>query len=85
MGKISTYSTATPTLTDKVIGTDTNSNNETNNFTVGSILQLLSTVGTVTLTAYADNNAAIAGGLISGQLYRNAGAAGSSSVVCVVY
>lgn len=58
MGKISTYSTATPTLTDKVIGTDTNSNNETNNFTLSSILALKQISLTSVLTAVDTTNQA---------------------------
>lgn len=86
MAIISTYPIdASVSLDDKLLGTDLEDSSKTKNYTVGSVLQLLSTVATVTLTAYADNTAAIAGGLTAGKLYRNAGVAGSSSVVCVVY
>jgi hypothetical protein len=41
MGKISTYSVlSTPTATDKLIGTDVTSNNETKNFLISDILSL---------------------------------------------
>ncbi len=69
--------------TDILIGTDLEDASKTKNYTVESILQLLSAVS-LTLPVYADNTAASAV-LSVGQLYRNAGVAGSSSVVCVVY
>jgi len=41
MGKISTYTVlSTPTLNDKLIGTDVTTNNETKNFLVGDLLAL---------------------------------------------
>ena len=41
MGKISTYSVlSTPTVNDKLIGTDVNTNNETKNFLVSDLLAL---------------------------------------------
>ncbi len=85
MAIISTYPIdASVNLVDKLIGTDVEDSSKTKNYTVDSILQLLASVS-VTLPIYADNTAAVSGGLVAGQLYRNAGAAGSSSVVCVVY
>tara|TARA_R110000822_G_scaffold123612_2_gene258122 strand:- start:665 stop:913 length:249 start_codon:yes stop_codon:yes gene_type:complete len=82
MAIISTYPIdASVSLQDKLIGTDLEDSSKTKNYTVGSILQLLST----NLPAYADNTAAIAGGLTVNQLYRNAGNGTTSSVVCVVY
>ena len=84
MAIISTYPIdASVNLTDKLIGTDVEDASKTKNYTVDSILQLLAFVS-VTLPVYADNTAASAV-LSAGQLYRNAGVAGSSSVVCVVY
>lgn len=38
MAKISTYATATPALTDSVLGTDDGSSDATKNFTVASLL-----------------------------------------------
>ena len=40
MPKISTYNTVTPTLNDKVIGTDKDNNNATKNFTIADIVAL---------------------------------------------
>lgn len=40
MGKINNYASATPTLSDKVIGTDADNNNETVNFELSEILSL---------------------------------------------
>ena len=82
MAIISTYPIdASVSLADKLIGTDAQDSSKTKNYTVESILQLLS----ANLAVYADNTSAVSGGLTVGQLYRNAGVAGSSSVVCVVY
>ena len=84
MAIISTYPiSGQVNLTDKLVGTDVEDASKTKNYTVDSILQLLAFVS-VTLPVYADNTAAAAV-LSAGQLYRNAGVAGSSSVVCVVY
>ena len=42
MAKISTYAIdATPTLADKVIGTDVNDSNITKNYTLGDIIDLV--------------------------------------------
>jgi hypothetical protein len=85
MGQISTYGNAsTPTIDDKVIGTDIENENVTKNFEVSQILSLLNKA-VVVLPIYTDNTSALAGGLVAGNLYRTAGVAGSSSVVCVVY
>jgi len=40
MPKISSYTTTAPSLTDKLIGTDTTDNSATKNFTVSSVLEL---------------------------------------------
>jgi hypothetical protein len=40
MPKISTYNTVTPTVNDKLIGTDTDENNKTKNFTIADIIAL---------------------------------------------
>jgi hypothetical protein len=85
MGQISTYGNASaPTIDDKVIGTDIENINVTKNFEVSQILSLLNKA-VVVLPIYTDNTSALAGGLVAGNLYRTAGVAGSSSVVCVVY
>ena len=85
MGQISTYGNAsTPTIDDKVIGTDIENENVNKNFEVSQILSLLNKA-VVVLPIYTDNTSALAGGLVAGNLYRTAGVAGSSSVVCVVY
>lgn len=66
MGKISTYSVlSTPTATDKLIGTDVTTNNETKNFTIDSLFTVV-----VTLPVFANNVDALAGGLVIGRLYR---------------
>ncbi len=41
MPKISSYSTTSPALTDKLIGTDANDNSATKNFTVGDVIGLV--------------------------------------------
>ena len=85
MAIISTYPIdGAVSLTDKLIGTDAEEPTKTKNYTVDSILKLLSSVAIV-LPSYSDNTAATVAGLGAGQLYRNAGAAGSSSVICIVY
>ena len=68
MGKISTYSVlSTPIATDKLIGTDVTTNNETKNFTIDSLFTVI-----VTLPVFANNVAALAGGLVIGRLYKTA-------------
>lgn len=85
MGQISTYGIVTaPTLDDKLIGTDIETENATKNFEISQVLGLLSSA-VVTLPVYATNTLAISGGLVAGNIYRNAGVTGSSSIVCVVY
>jgi hypothetical protein len=79
MGKISSYTIiSAPALTDKLIGTDVTPNNETKNFLISSLLQLLPSA-VLTLPTYASNAAALAGGLVQGQLYASA-----SGVVSIV-
>ena len=85
MAIISTYPIdVSVNLTDKLIGTDVEDANKTKNYTVESLLKLVSLVA-VTLPVYADNAAAVSAGLTVGKMYRNAGDGTSSSVVCVVY
>ncbi len=69
MAKISTYQIATPVLGDIILGSDVNNNNATKNFTVQSILELISGPGgtgvlslnslTGILTLKAGNNISI--------------------------
>ena len=85
MAIISTYPiSGQVNLTDILIGSDEQDAKKTKNYTVESLLQMLSVVS-VNLPVFADNAAAVAGFLQVGQLYRNAGDGTSSSVVCVVY
>ena len=85
MGQISTYGIVTaPTIDDKLIGTDIESENATKNFEISQVLGLLSSA-VVTLPVYATNTAALNAGLVAGNIYRNLGSAGNSSIVCVVY
>lgn len=79
MAKISTYPSASPVdLSDMVIGTDTVNNNATKNFTIQNMLALVPDA-ILTLPTYASNAAALAGGLVQGQLYKSA--AGVVSIV----
>jgi len=55
MPKISSYTSVTPSLTDKLIGTDANDNLSTKNFTIGSIVSLLGSA-TLELTQSSPNN-----------------------------
>ena len=85
MAQISTYSNvSSPDISDKLIGTDVENENVTKNFTISTILALLSSAS-ISLPEYASNDLAVSGGLLAGQLYRNEGVAGASSIVCVVY
>jgi hypothetical protein len=79
MSKISSYAIdSTSNLGDKLIGTDIDNLNATKNFTIGQVLSLLSGV-VLTLPTYASNSAALAGGLVQGQLYKS-----STGVVSIV-
>lgn len=70
MAKISTYPiSANPTLSDKLIGTDPNDLNLTKNYTIAEILSLPLPV----VPVYANNAAALAGGLVAGNVYRITG------------
>jgi hypothetical protein len=81
MAKISTYATATPIAADLVLGTDSVSADATKNFTVQSLFG-----AAITLTAYDDDAAAVAGGLVPGQLYQTSGggALTTAGIVMVV-
>ena len=72
MAKISTYATATPALTDLILGTDVGAADATKNFTVQTVLALASSA-VITLPAYQDEAAAIVAGLSTGQLYQTTG------------
>jgi hypothetical protein len=79
MAKISVYPEATPpSLDDYVIGTDISNSFATKNFLISDIITLATTTGefvTVvnsTLPIYADNAAAIIGGLAVKSIYKTA-------------
>lgn len=70
MAKINSYPTdGNVTFADKLIGTDAEDSNATKNFTVGDILNL----PLQNVPVYANNAAAIAGGLAVGKIYRITG------------
>ncbi len=72
MTKISQYPTlSNPTEDDILIGTDVNSSDETKNFSISSIIALALNMPNLTdIPSYADNAAAITGGLVNGDVYR---------------
>jgi hypothetical protein len=70
MGTINSYSTDNNvTYADKLIGTDAEDQNKTKNFTIGDILAL----PLPNVPVYADNVAALAAGLVAGNVYRITG------------
>lgn len=70
MAKISQYAIdSNPTLGDKLIGTEVTNSNETKNYTIGSILSL----PLPNVPVYANNAAALAAGLVAGNVYRITG------------
>lgn len=70
MSNINSYSTDNNvSYNDKLIGTDAEDQNKTKNFTIGSILSL----PLPNVPVYANNAAAIAGGLVVGRVYRITG------------
>jgi hypothetical protein len=70
MGNINSYSTDNAvSYADKLIGTDAEDSNKTKNFTIGSILSM----PLPSVPVYADNAAALAGGLSVNSLYRITG------------
>jgi hypothetical protein len=75
MSKINYYTTAIPTTTDLLLGTDVSGtpNDATKNFTAGSVAALVQSAGVLTLPPYRDNAAAVAGGLTAGALYQTDG------------
>lgn len=79
MAKISIYPIiAAPILNDTVIGTDIAGSNATKNFLLSDIItlatttgQFVTTVGTIVPT-YANNAAAVSGGLAVNSIYKTA-------------
>lgn len=70
MALISSYSNdTTPSYDDRLIGTDAQDESATKNFTIGSILSM----PLPSVPVYANNAAAIAGGLTVGRVYRITG------------
>ena len=70
MAKISSYSTdSTVSYTDKLIGTDAQDSNITKNYTIGSILSM----PLPSVPVYVNNAAALAAGLVAGNVYRITG------------
>ena len=70
MANISSYSTDNSvSYADKLIGTDAEDSNKTKNFTIGSILSM----PLPSVPVYADNTAALAAGLVVGNVYRITG------------
>jgi hypothetical protein len=69
MAKISSYpAISVPALDDVLIGTDIGSNNATKNFKLSDVISLIGS----TLMTYANNAAALSGGLTVGALYKTA-------------
>jgi hypothetical protein len=67
MAKISSYpAISVPSLDDVLIGTDIINNNATKNFKLSDIISLIGS----TLLPFANNAAAISGGLAVGDLYK---------------
>ena len=79
MSKISSYTTVKPTETDLLVGTDVagTPNDATRNFTAGDVAGLARLAGVLTLPTYADNAAALLGGLSAGALYQTDGTGAS--------
>jgi len=79
MAKISIYPIiAAPILNDTVIGTDIAGSNATKNFLLSDIITLATTTGQFitkvgnTLPTYANNAAAVSGGLAVNSIYKTA-------------
>lgn len=77
MAKISTYPDAVPpALNDYVIGTDVSNADATKSFVIADIITLATTTGEfvttvgVTLPTYANNVAAVSGGLAVNSIYQ---------------
>jgi hypothetical protein len=70
MAKINNYSTdGNVTIADKLIGTDAEDANATKNFLIADILSL----PLPNVPVYANNAAALSGGLVAGNVYRITG------------
>jgi len=70
MANINSYPTdGSVSYNDKLIGTDAEDSNKTKNYTIGSILSM----PLPSVPVYANNTAAIAGGLAVGRVYRITG------------
>lgn len=70
MSNINSYPTdGSVSYADKLIGTDAEDSNKTKNFTIGSILSM----PLPSVPVFANNAAAIAGGLAVGRVYRITG------------
>lgn len=70
MAKISSYTTdAVVSYNDKLIGTDAQDSNITKNYTIGSLLSM----PLPSVPVYANNAAALAAGLVAGNVYRITG------------
>jgi hypothetical protein len=71
MAGIVAYPVVAPETNDLLLGTEIKEDgNLTKNFTVGSIFSLMNQVGFLGLPVYANNAAAIVGGLTEGNVYR---------------
>jgi hypothetical protein len=69
MAKISSYpAISAPALDDILIGTDISNNNATKNFKLSDVISLIGS----TLLTFANNAAALSGGLTVGALYKTA-------------
>jgi hypothetical protein len=71
MAKIETYTNATSPLSgsDKLVGTDSAHDNATKNFTITELFSFIFENGDM-LEEFADNAAALSGGLDVGNIYR---------------
>ena len=71
MANITAYPVVTPETSDLLLGTEIKEDgNLTKNFTVSSIFSLMTQEGFANLPVYANNVAAIVGGLTAGNVYR---------------
>lgn len=66
MAKISTYPDPAPSTSDFLLGTDVSDSDNTKNF---EIIDIINLVGS-NFPTYADNAAAVAAGLAVGRLYK---------------
>jgi hypothetical protein len=71
MSGMITYPVASPASGDLLLGTQVKEDgNLTKNFGIDAIFALMNQIGFDNLNVYADNAAAIAGGLVAPQVYR---------------